>query len=413
MEHAGRSIDDEAMAEAMKGKGLGTPATRADTIEKLIARNFIQRARSGSLRATPGGIKLIELLRAIPVEWITSPELTGDMEAKLSSVQNGDFSREEYMKIIFDKAEEMVDRIKNHDRTQLFKDKNTIGCCPKCEEPLSETVLSYICPKNEGKGNGCDFVFWKNTSGRWFDRTTAARLLSQKELTDLHGFFNRNGEPYVASVKITDSGAVEFLGGGESTSSSDDDELCDCPVCSRGTIRKNATMFACDNQECKFRGLSQEMCKRNITADEAKIIFVEGKSKLLDDFISKKGRPFSAYLKLDGNRVKFEFPPRKAAAGAKEFPVVAGVVAICPKTKEEIIETPTFYQPANDGSDCKIQIAREMSSREITRDEAKTLIEKGEIGPFDDFVSKKTGNNFTSILYLKKNQAVGYKFAKK
>ena len=413
MEHAGRSIDDEAMAEAMKGKGLGTPATRADTIEKLIARNFIQRARSGSLRATPGGIKLIELLRAIPVEWITSPELTGDMEAKLSSVQNGDFSREEYMKIIFDKAEEMVDRIKNHDRTQLFKNKNTIGCCPKCEEPLSETVLSYICPENEGKGNGCDFVFWKNTSGRWFDRTTAARLLNQKELTDLHGFFNRNGEPYVASVKITESGAVEFLGGGESTSSSDDDELCDCPVCSRGTIRKNATMFACDNQECKFRGLSQEMCKRNITADEAKIIFVEGKSKLLDDFISKKGRPFSAYLKLDGNRVKFEFPPRKAAAGAKEFPVVAGVVAICPKTKEEIIETPTFYQPANDGSDCKIQIAREMSSREITRDEAKTLIEKGEIGPFDDFVSKKTGNNFTSILYLKKNQAVGYKFAKK
>ena len=59
------------------------------------------------------------------------------------------------------------------------------------------------------------------------------RLLNQKELTDLHGFFNRNGEPYVASVKITESGAVEFLGGGESTSSSDDDELCDCPVCSR------------------------------------------------------------------------------------------------------------------------------------------------------------------------------------
>ena len=122
-----------------------------------------------------------------------------------------------------------------------------------------------------------------------------------------------------------------------------------------------------------------------------KFIFVKGKSQLLDDFISKKGRPFSAYLKLDGNRVKFEFPPRKAAAGVREFPVVEGVVAICPKTKEEIVETPTFYQPANEGSDCKIQIAREMSSRAITRDEAKQLIEKGEIGPFDDFVSKKLG----------------------
>ena len=53
-----------------------------------------------------------------------------------------------------------------------------------------------------------------------------------------------------------------------------------------------------------------------------------------------------------------------------------------------------------------------MSSREITREEAKMLIEKGQIGPFDDFVSRKTGNKFTSILYLKKNQAVGYKFAK-
>ena len=413
MEHAGRSIDDEAMAEAMKGKGLGTPATRADTIEKLISRNFIQRARSGSLRATAGGIKLIELLRAIPVEWITSPELTGDMEAKLSSVQNGEFSRQQYMKIIFDKAEEMVTRIKNHDRSELFKETKSIGNCPKCNEQLTETVLSYICPKNEGRGNGCDFVFWKNTSGRWFDRTTATRLLVDKELIDLHGFFNRNGEPYVASVKINETGTVEFVGGGESTSSSDDDELCECPACDRGTIRINSTMYACDNQECKFRGLSQEMCKRKISVDEAKFIFVKGKSQLLDDFISKKGRPFSAYLKLDGNRVKFEFPPRKAAAGAREFPVVEGVVAICPKTKEEIVETPTFYQPANDGSDCKIQIAREMSSRAITRDEAKQLIEKGEIGPFDDFVSKKTGKNFTSILYLKKNQAVGYKFAKK
>ncbi|MEC7097621.1 MAG: DNA topoisomerase [Candidatus Thermoplasmatota archaeon] len=413
MEHAGRSINDDEMAEAMKGKGLGTPATRAETIEKLIARNFIQRARSGSLRATPGGIKLIELLRAIPVEWITSPELTGDMEAKLSSVQDGKFSREEYMSLIYDKAQEMVDKIKNHDRSNLFNNVETIGCCPKCDENLTETVLSYTCPKNSGKDSGCDFIFWKNTSGRWFDRYTAKRLLENRELTDLHGFFNRNGEPYVASVKMNNSGNVEFVGGGESTSSSEDHELCACPSCENGKIRINSTMYACDNQECKFRGLAQEMCKRKISEDEAKSILVQGKSELLDDFISKKGRPFSAYLRLDGNRVKFEFPPRKAAVGAKEFPVVAGVVATCPKTKQEIVETPCFFQPANDGTDCKIQIAREMSSREITRDEAKQLIESGQIGPFDDFISKKSGKPFTSVLYLKKNQSVGYKFAKK
>ncbi|MCH1481364.1 MAG: topoisomerase C-terminal repeat-containing protein, partial [Candidatus Poseidoniaceae archaeon] len=413
MENAGRSIDDDEMADAMKGKGLGTPATRAETIEKLISRNFIQRARSGSLRATPGGIKLILLLRAIPVEWITSPALTGDMEAKLSSVQVGDYSRKEYMKLIFEIADEMVQKIKNHDRNELFNDVESIAPCPICKSTLKETVLSYICCENTGRDSGCDFVLWKNTSGRWFDRKTATRLLQQKSINDLHGFFNRSGEPYTASIKMLDNGTVEFIGGGESTSSEEDVELCDCPTCSHGIIRINSTMYACDNQECKFRGISHEMCKRKITEEEAKVILTKGKSPLLEDFTSKKGRPFSAFLALDGNRVKFEFPPREAAANAKKFPVIEGVVAICPKSKIEIIESPTFFQPATNGTDCKIQIAREMSKREITREEAKTLIEKGEIGPFDDFISKKTNKNFTAILYLKKNQSVGYKFAKK
>ena len=178
---------------------------------------------------------------------------------------------------------------------------------------------------------------------------------------------------------MNDDGNVEFLGGGESTSSAEDAELCPCPSCDGGIIRANSTMYACDVADCKFRGLAQEMCKRKVTEDEARAILTEGKSPLLDDFISKKGRPFSAYLRLDGNRIKFEFPPRKAAVGAKEFAVVEGVVAICPKTKQNIVETPTFFQPEEDGTDCKIQIAREMSGREITRDEAKLLIETGQV----------------------------------
>ena len=229
----------------------------------------------------------------------------------------------------------------------------------------------------------------------------------------MHGFFNKNGESYAASITINDSGTVELIGGGESKSSEDDVELCACPSCDNGAIRINATMYACDQQECKFRGISQEMCKRKITEEEAKQILTDGKSELLQDFVSKKGRPFKAFLILDGHRVKFEFPPREAASNAKKFQVEPGIVAICPKTKTEIIETEVFYQPATNQSDCKIQIAREMSNRAITRHEAKLLIENGEIGPFDDFVSKRTGKNFTAILYLKKNQSVGYKFAKK
>ncbi|MEC8816384.1 MAG: DNA topoisomerase, partial [Candidatus Thermoplasmatota archaeon] len=100
MEHAGKHIDDDELADAMKEKGLGTPATRADTIEKLLNRNYIRRSRNGTISAAPHGIRMIDVLRRIPVEWITSPELTGDMEASLLAVQRGEETMEAYMEKI-------------------------------------------------------------------------------------------------------------------------------------------------------------------------------------------------------------------------------------------------------------------------------------------------------------------------
>lgn len=413
MEHAGRKLESEEMAEAMKEKGLGTPATRAETIEKLIDRDYIRRAKAGTISATPHGIRIIEILRRIPVEWITSAELTGEMEASLIEVQKGNTSKKEFMDNIIEKTTSLVEKIRDHDRSLLYQDDAPIGPCPKCNSEVKETALSYICSDNQGRDEGCSFVFWKDTSGRWFDRDTASRLMDTKEIDDLHGFFGRNGEPYVNSVSISEDGKVTSKNGGEAKSSDSDEELCGCPVCTHGTIRINSTMYACDSEDCGFRGLSHQMCKRDITKEEAKEILTQGKSTLLENFTSKKGRPFNAFLVLDKNRVKFEFPPREAAADARKFDVVEGIVAICPKTKVEIIETETFYQPATVGTDCSIQISREISKRVITREEAKTLIEKGEVGPFDDLVAKKSGNNFSAVLYLKKNQSVGYRFAKK
>lgn len=140
---------------------------------------------------------------------------------------------------------------------------------------------------------------------------------------------------------------------------------------------------------------------------------VDGKSPLIEDFISRRGRPFPAYLVLEGNKVGFEFPPREAAADSRRFEVTPGVVAVCPKHGAEIYETETHFRPKTSASGCKIDIAREISKREITREEAKQLIEKGEIGPFDDLIAKKSGNPYTAILWLKKNERVGYRFAKR
>jgi DNA topoisomerase-3 len=265
---------------------------------------------------------------------------------------------------------------------------------------------------NEGKEKGCSFVFWKDTSGRWFDRTTATRLLEQKEIADLHGFFNRNGESYETSIVISDEGKVTSSKSTGNRANSSDEALCPCPKCD-GTIRETDTHYACDQEECKFSGVGKVICKREINREEAKSILVDGKSPLIQDFISRRGRPFPAFLVLEGNKVGFEFPPREAAADARRFEVKSGVVAVCPKHGTEIFETETHYRPKTSASGCKVDIAREISKREITREEAKQLIEKGEIGPFDDLIAKKSGNPYTAILYLKKNERVGYRFAKR
>ena len=76
-------------------------------------------------------------------------------------------------------------------------------------------------------------------------------------------------------------------------------------------------------------------------------------------------------------------------------------------------ETPTHYTASESGTACKIHVLRSMSNHDLTREEAKELIEKRTVGPFDDFVSKKTGNGFAASLYLRKNEVAAYKFAKK
>ena len=412
MEHAGKQIDDDDLAAAIKDKGLGTPATRADTIEKLVDRGYIIRSRNGSISGTAHGIRIIDVLRRIPVDWITSAELTGEMESSLLNVQRGEEPRETYMQSIVAKTTSMVNLIRDHDRVQLYADEPSLGDCPQCGNQINETTLSYQCAENKGRDKGCSFVFWKDTSGRWFDRITATRLIENKTITDLHGFFNRNGESYDATITLEEDGKVTSAGA-ESTAKVTDEELCPCPACEHGTIRIGDNIYACDFDDCKFRGISKEMCKRVITAEEAKMILTDGKSPLLKDFTSKKNRSFNAFLVLTGNRVSYEFPPRDAPADAKKFPIVAGVVAICPIHSVNIIETETTYQPEEAGSGCSIQLMREISKRVITREEAKELIEKKSVGPFDDFLSKKTQKPFASSLYLKKNESVGYKFAKR
>ena len=119
---------------------------------------------------------------------------------------------------IKDRVQELVDRIRDHDRSQLYENEESIGACPLCGSKVGETILSYVCEKNEGRDKGCSFVMWKDSSGRWFDRTTASRLLTESSIENLHGFFSRSGDPYEVTVNIGEDGKVAIAGSSAETS---------------------------------------------------------------------------------------------------------------------------------------------------------------------------------------------------
>ena len=112
---------------------------------------------------------------------------------------------------------------------------------------------------------------------------------------------------------------------------------------------------------------------------------------------------------LNGTKIEFEFPPRE---GLVEFDVDERPVAVDPATGVTIIETSTQYVAESNDKNCRISIDRQLSKRTLTREEAKVLIETGEVGPFHDFKSRKTGKPFSAKLVMDRGKAK-FRFAKR
>jgi DNA topoisomerase III len=212
METAGKLIDDEELREAMKESGLGTPATRAETIETLIRREYIERVGK-DLQATPKGLQVITMLEA---HKLTSPELTGDWERKLAEIEHGRGDRGAFMSEIEDFARETVEQIAALDREKLRPERVELGPCPRCGaetgEVIRENSRAYGCTSWKSKEEaGCGFVIWKRVAGRTLTPEVARQLIEEGRTRDvLSGFRSRNGKPFRARLVLNPEGKTEF-----------------------------------------------------------------------------------------------------------------------------------------------------------------------------------------------------------
>ncbi len=212
METAGKLIDDEELRDAMKESGLGTPATRAETIETLIRREYIERAGK-DLTPTPKGLQVITMLEEHP---LTSPELTGDWEKRLTDIERGDEDRGVFIKDIEDFTRATVEKIAALDKEKLRPERVELGLCPRCGaetgEIIKENSKAYGCTSWKSREEtGCGFVIWKRVAGRSLTPEIARQLLEEGKTKEvISGFRSRAGKPFRARLVLNGEGKVEF-----------------------------------------------------------------------------------------------------------------------------------------------------------------------------------------------------------
>ncbi|HEY2940013.1 MAG TPA: DNA topoisomerase 3 [Gaiellaceae bacterium] len=212
METAGKLVDDEELREAMKERGLGTPATRAETIETLIRREYIERVGK-ELAPTPKGLQVITMLEE---NKLTSPELTGDWEKRLGDIEHGRGAKDDFIKGIEEFTETTVKAIEALDKEKLRPERVELGLCPRCGaetgEIIRENAKAYGCTSWKSREEtGCGFVIWKRVAGRTLTPEIARQLLEEGKTKEvLSGFRSRAGKPFRARLVLNDEGKVEF-----------------------------------------------------------------------------------------------------------------------------------------------------------------------------------------------------------
>jgi len=207
METAGKFVEDEELRQAMKESGLGTPATRAAIIERLIKVGYVEREKK-ALVPTEKGRALISLLGESP---LSSPELTGQWERRLVEMERGAEKRPDFMADIGSFTTSLVEGVRTIEGERLAstsRSRESLGMCPKCGAAVVETKKAYGC--SAWKTSGCDFAIWKQVSGKRLSEVQAKQLLSSGCTGQLKGFRSKAGKPYAAALKLDEDHRVRL-----------------------------------------------------------------------------------------------------------------------------------------------------------------------------------------------------------
>ncbi len=308
MENSDKLVEDDELADAMKERGLGTPATRAAIIEKLIKEKYVVR-EGRDLTPTGKAFELLALLEAMKIEVLASPEMTGEWEFKLNQILKGEFTREKFMDEIRSMTTHIIDQVKNFENDEVRE-----------EAPFSPVNdIRIFCSPTAYISEDQKISIRKILGGRMLADSEVVALLKGDTIGPFSDFRSKKGKPFTASVRLANN-KIEFMFADSNAdldieSIKQGNSLGISPI--DGTKVFAAPMAfmsesALDGEE-KGLKISRIILSKEITEENITQLLSQGRTELIEGFISKRKRPFDAFLVLAKNgKVSFEFPPRKS-----------------------------------------------------------------------------------------------------
>lgn len=327
MEGAGKLIDDEALAEAMAERGLGTPATRAATIEGLIAQKYL--ARDGrELHVTGSGMRLIQLVRDMDIEGLYSPRLTGDWEYKLRQMEQGQLQRDAFMKEIISYTQDIVTKARklaDDAKNQEFPD--LVTPCPACgADKLRQTDATYEC-----RQEGCKFKAKKHIAGRLLSDDEAKELFTKGFVGPLTGFKSKFNKPFDAALKMDEKFKINFFFENDDRDAAveltEEQLISEVEMSDGRKVKLYQSEKAYHIPELVTKKepngirIGKSILHHDITAEQVTKLVATGKTDVIKGFVSNRTkRKFDAHLTFDpkDGKIGFDFPPRPAKKAAKK-----------------------------------------------------------------------------------------------
>ena len=417
MENAGQLIEDEELRAQIKGSGIGTSATRAEIIKKLVRVGYLNLNRKSQvLTPTMLGEMIFETV-SMTVPELLNPKMTASWEKGLDGITRGtvdmgeyrakleDFIRRETLSMAqTDRKQELIKRIQpltgRESRGAAARKKLGIKC-PLCDGEVETTPFGYGC--SNYRTNGCKFSIG-TIAGRDLTEEEVTKLLTEGKTEILNGFVSKSKKKFSAAlIYKKDENGVPSIQFDFSGNVPDVLEGVACPVCGE-PIEIMPYGYTCrrhrENPEACYFSIGK-IAEKQLSKQDVEELIKNGHTQTLRGFKSKNGKKFDAVLTLteeDGRKkLKFDFEHVEAKK-VKD--------AVCPLCGGEILVTPFGYACANrsrDGKEgCSFAIGR-IAEKDLTESNVRELLTTGKTGTIRGFKGK-SGKKFDACLELVKEE---------